>query len=137
MPVSLTVYPDRGLVYSVFRGEVTEEEFLARAEALRSHPEFDSSFSEILDLRAVTELRTSAQALKYLSSRDGLFDYTSRHVVIAPPGLYVRMARLFQSSVEEGGSMFWVVRTPEEAFDCCAGYSSAITFSAISHRSDH
>lgn len=137
MPVSLTVYCDRGLVYSVFRGEVSEEEFLARAEAIRSHPEFNPSFSEILDLRAVTELRTSAQALKQLASRDGLFDHTSRHVVIAPAGLFVRMARMLQSSAEEAGPRFWVVRTPEEAFDYCAGHSPAITFTAIPYRSDH
>lgn len=117
MPVSLTIHPDRLLVYSTFHGDVTEEEFLQHGETIRLHPNFDPGFSEIVDLRGVTQLRASTEALRRLAARESLFHLDSKHVVIAPPGIIFRLARMFQGLAEDTRPKLKVVRTPQEAFD--------------------
>ena len=117
MPVSLTIHPDRALVYSSFHGDVTEEEFLRHMDTIRSYHSFDPSFSEVIDLRGVTELRISTEALNRVVRQEDLFRKDSRHVVIAAPGLISRLARAFQTQAAESRPPLKVVRTPEEAFD--------------------
>jgi hypothetical protein len=117
MPVTLTIHPDRALVYSSFHGDVSEEDFLCHGETIRSHPNFDPSFSEIIDLRGVTELRASTETLRRAALQESLFYRDSKHIVIAAPGLIFRLARMFQSLAQETRPKFKVVRTPEEAFD--------------------
>ena len=117
MPVSLHIHADRSLVYSSFHGDVTEEEFLRHADTIRLHPGFDPSFSEIVDLRGVTELRVSTHALNRMAQQESLFRRNSRHVVIAAPGLIFRLARVFQTQAAGTRPNLKVVRTPEEAFD--------------------
>ena len=117
MPVSLTIHPERRLVYSAFHGDVSEEEFLQHAHTIRSHPNFDPNFSEIVDLRGVTELRASTETLRRVAGEESLFHRESKHVVIAAPGLIFRLARMFQVVAEETRPKLKVVRTPEEAFD--------------------
>jgi hypothetical protein len=126
MPVSLTIHSDRRLVYSAFHGDVTEEEFLRHAETIKSHPNFDPSFSEIVDLRGVTELRASTETLRQMALRESVFYSDSKHVVIAAPGLVFRMARMFQNLAEETRPRLKVVKTPEEAFDYLRGSMSLI-----------
>src|SRR5690348_3339378 len=117
MPVSLTIDPKRALVYSAFHGDVTEEELLSHGETIRLHPQFERDFSEIVDLRNVTELRVSAETLSQLAARASIFDAGSKHVVVAAPGLVFRLARTFQTLAAETRPNLKVVRTPEEAFD--------------------
>ena|SRR5437867_12082759 len=121
MPVSLTIHPDRFLVYSTFHGDVTEEEFLQHGDTIRLHPNFDPRFSEIVDLRGVTELRASTEALKRLAAHESLFHLDSKHVVIAPPGIIFRLARMYQGLAEDTRPKLKVVRTPQEAFDYLSG----------------
>jgi hypothetical protein len=117
MPVSLNIHSDRALVYSSFHGDVTEEEFLRHMDTIRSHPDFDLGFSEIIDLRGVTALRTSTEALMRRAQQETPFRSNSRHVVIAAPDLIARLARAFQTQGSETPPNLRVVRTPEEAFD--------------------
>jgi hypothetical protein len=117
MPASVTIHSDRRLVYSAFHGELTEEEFLQHAERLRQHPSFDPSYDEIVDLRGVTELHASSEAVLKLAQTESLYNRESKHVVIAAPGLLFRLARLFQGLAEETRPNLKVVKTPEEAFD--------------------
>jgi hypothetical protein len=117
MPATLTVHPDRTLVYSSFHGDVTEEEFLRHMDTIRLSPGFDPSFSEIIDLGGVTALRTSTEALMRRAQQETPFRSNSRHVVIAAPDLIARLARAFQTQGSETPPNLRVVRTPEEAFD--------------------
>jgi phenylalanine-4-hydroxylase len=117
MPATLTIHSEKALVYSAFHGDVSEEEFLQNSETIRSHPNFDPSFSEIVDLRGVTELHASDDSLRQLAERESLFHRDSKHLVIAEPGLISRLARMFQELAEETRPHLKVVRAPEEAFD--------------------
>ena len=117
MPATLTIHPDRALVYSSFHGDVSEEEFLRHIDTIRSYHSFDPSFSEVIDLRGVTEFRISTEALNRAVQQGDLFRKDSRHVVIAAPGLIARLLRVLQTQSTETRPHLKVVRTPEEAFD--------------------
>lgn len=121
MPATLTIHPERRLVYTAFYGDLSEEEFLAHAERIRQHPNFDSGYNEVVDLRGVTELHASTETILNLARRESLFSKESKHVVIASPGMIFRLAKLFQGIAEETRPNLKVVRTPEEAFDYLIG----------------
>lgn len=117
MPVTLTIQPERALVYSAFHGDVSEEEFFRHGQTIRAHPSFDPTYSEIIDLRGITDIHASADTLKSSALEESIFSRESKHVVIAAPGLIFRLARMFQGFAADTRPNFKVVRTPEEAFD--------------------
>jgi hypothetical protein len=121
MPATLTIHPERRLVYTAFHGELGEDEFLAHAESIRAHPKFDPAYNEVVDLRGVTDLHASTDSMLKLARRESLFSKESKHVVIASPGLIFRLAKLFQGIAEDTRPNLKVVRTPEEAFDYLVG----------------
>ena len=59
MPVTVTVYPERGLTITTGEGVVTDEEFLRAREHLLANPAFDPAFDRIWDFSAITEARVS------------------------------------------------------------------------------
>jgi phenylalanine-4-hydroxylase len=121
MPATLTIHPERRLVYTAFHGDLAADEFLHHADAIRTHPNFDPSYNEVVDLRGVTELHANTDTVLKLARRESLFNRESKHVVIASPGLVFRLAKLFQGIAEETRPNLKVVRTPEEAFDYLIG----------------
>ena len=121
MPATLTIHPNRRLVYTAFHGDLDADEFMQHAETIRNHPKFDPSYDEVVDLRGVTELHASTEMVLKLARRESLFHRESKHVVIASPGLIFRLAKLFQGIAEETRPNLKVVRTPEEAFDYLIG----------------
>jgi hypothetical protein len=117
MPVTLTIQPERAVVYSAFHGDVSEEEFFSHGKTIRAHSSFNPTFSEIIDLRGVTDIHASPNSLKHVALQESIFSRDSKHVVIAAPGLLFRLARMFQGFAADTRPNFKVVRTPEEAFD--------------------
>lgn len=94
---------------------------MAHGDRIGAHPNFDPGYNEVVDLRGVTELRASKDAVLKLARRESLFSKDSKHVVIAEPGLVFRLAKLFQGIAEDTRPHLKVVRTPEEAFDYLIG----------------
>ncbi len=117
MPITLTIDRDQRVVYSALHGVITESEFLEHAHTIRSHPQFDAGFSEIIDFRGVTDVSVSTAALERLASSASIFDQESRHVIIAPAGLISDLVRMYQTLAESTRPRIAIVRTPEEAYD--------------------
>src|SRR5215467_13434583 len=61
--VHFSIDKDRRLVVVKFEGSVTVQEIAQYVESLVAHPDFDSSFSEITDLRGVEHFRSAGQRL--------------------------------------------------------------------------
>jgi hypothetical protein len=117
MPVTLTIDVEKGLVYSAFLGNVTEEEFVQHSQTIRSHPNFDPTFSEIIDFRSVTDVNISNDTLQAMAGGKSIFADQAHHVVIAPSGLIADLAKMFQVMAEQTRPNFAVVRTPAEAYE--------------------
>jgi hypothetical protein len=115
MGVRLTIDVNQRLVISTFSGELSDAELLGHASLIRSHPDFDPSFSEILDFSGVTGSNLSASAVRELSRRVSIFNLTSAHVVIAPQDHIFGLARMAEVFAEKSKPNGVVVRTMDEA----------------------
>ncbi|HKN36025.1 MAG TPA: hypothetical protein VJX16_22520 [Terriglobales bacterium] len=117
MPVTLTIDVEKRLVYSAFLGDVTEEEFVCHSQTIRSHPNFDPTFSEIIDFRSVTDAQISTDRLQAMAGAKSIFSSEAQHVVIAPSGLITGLARMFQVLAEQTRPNLGVVKTPAQAYE--------------------
>lgn len=105
---------DRLVVVTCF-GEVDDAEVLGTGAVIRSHPEFDPSFSEIVDLSEVSGGDISTQAIRELSLRESIFSPTSMHVAVAPQPVAFGLTRMFQGLAGQRRPNVVVVRTMEDA----------------------
>jgi hypothetical protein len=116
MSVHVDIDTNRKLVIVTYTGEISEAEAFGAARLERSHPDFDSSFSEICDLSGVTGDVVSSFAVEQLARRQSIFSRTSRHVVVAPQPHVFGRARMAEVYAEELKPHVIVVRTVNEAY---------------------
>ncbi|MGB8014090.1 MAG: hypothetical protein WCF68_20915 [Terriglobales bacterium] len=113
--VRLTIDVSRRLIVSTFYGEINDAEVLSVASLIRSHPDFDPSFSEIADFSGVTGGTLSTSAIRELSQRESILSPTSMHVALAPQGHIFGVFRMAQVLAEQTRPNTAVVRTIDEA----------------------
>ena len=115
MSVQVTVEASQRLVISTFSGDLTDADIGGFASLIRSHPDFDPSFSEILDFSGVTAASVSTSVVQEVSRRASNFNLASLHVVIAPQDVIYGLARMSQVFAEKTKPNAAVVRSMEEA----------------------
>ena len=99
------------LVYSVFSGEVTDEDFAEHMRVLLADPRFESAMPELVDLREVTGVSLSADTIPS-SARSPLHAPQARRAVVAPTDFLFGLARMYQAyRGDVGESQFSVFRT--------------------------
>jgi len=117
MPVFLKIYKERRLVMSTVSGVVTIDDALAHRESLRKHPDFDPSFSQLVDLTNVTKIEFSREDVGRFA-QDTIFLLNSRRAAVATDDLAYGLARMFEmhreSKGEEGVRVF---RRLDQALD--------------------
>jgi len=105
------------LVVSTFAGENSEEEIIGLASRIRADPDFDPSFTEIIDCRAVSVTRISTAFIRELSRRPNIFNPTAMHVIVAPQDHVFGLVRMGQVFAEQTIPNIVVVRTMDEAYN--------------------
>jgi hypothetical protein len=113
--VQLTINVKRAAPTSTFPGEINDAELLSVSSLIRSHPDFDPSFSEIMDFSGVTTANLSSSAVQEASRRPSSFNPASMCVVVAPQDLIFGLGRMSQVFAEKTRPNAAVVRTIEEA----------------------
>lgn len=113
--VQVTVEVSQGLVVCTFSGQITDEDVVRSGSLIHSHPDFDPSFSEIVDCSAITGISVSTSVIQDVSLRESYFNLNSAHVVIAPQDLSFGLARMAQVFAEKTKPNIFVVRSMEEA----------------------
>ena len=83
------------MVFSTANEVLTDEDLLDHQARLRSDPDFDSSFSQLIDCTQVTELRVSSSGVRRVA-KTKLFDATSRRAIVADQNQVFGMARMFE-----------------------------------------
>jgi len=73
----LTIDVNQRLVVHIFSGELSDADILELPSIVRSHPDFDPSFSEILDFSGITAGTVSTNGLVSLARRESSFSPTS------------------------------------------------------------
>ena len=107
---------EKRFVYSAFSGRTDDQEFLQQRSVIESHPDFDPSFSEIVDFSGVTGGEISNAALRNQAERESIYQPTSKHVVVCPMDLYFGLARMFQVYAEHSRPNFTVMRSLSDAY---------------------
>ena len=115
MGVQVTIEVSQRLVISTFSDQITDEDVVRAGSLIRSHPDFDPSFSEIVDCSAVTATSVSTSVIEDVSRRESYFNLNSAHVVIAPQDLSFGLARMAQVFAEKTKPNVLVVRSMEGA----------------------
>jgi hypothetical protein len=115
MGVQVTIDVQRKLVACTYYGEVNDADLFDVAALISSHPDFDPSFSELVDFSEVTAVAASTLAIEKSARQKSIFSLTSRHAVVAPQDHIFGLVRMFEVLAEQTKPNIMVVRTIDEA----------------------
>jgi hypothetical protein len=117
MPTFFKIFRERRLVMSAVSGVVTIADALAHRENLRKHPDFDPSFSQLVDLSNVTKIEFSHEDVVTFA-QDTIFSLNSRRAALATCDIAYGLARMFEMHREaKGEEGLRVFRNLDEALD--------------------
>jgi hypothetical protein len=94
MPSSYKIDKENRLVISTGTGVLTMADALAHQEQLLKDPDFDPSFSQLLDFTHVTDVELSSEEIHRLA-RTTVFSANSRLAFLANSDLKLGLARMF------------------------------------------
>jgi hypothetical protein len=114
MPGCYKIDKERRLVMTTAFGVVTKEDLLDHQDKLMADPDFDPTFSQLLDFAHMTKLDLKAADVKLLAERN-IFAANARRAFVVPEDVAFGMARMFEMLREGKGEQgIRVFRTLEE-----------------------
>lgn len=117
MPAFYKIDRENRLVMTTASGTVTLADALAHQEKLRRDPDFDPSFSQLLDVSFVTRLEITSEHVRLLAQSSS-FSQNSRRAVLVSNDTAYGLARMFEMLRESAGDTgIEVFRSLEEALD--------------------
>jgi hypothetical protein len=96
MPAEYKIDKARRMIFSVAYGTLTDLEVHSHQEKLRDDPDFDSSFSQLVDCTDVTKADDLSTDAIYELARRHLFGAESKRAFVAPKKLLFGLFRMFQ-----------------------------------------
>jgi hypothetical protein len=117
MPLFSKIEKARKLVISTGSGVLTMADALAYQDKLQQDPEFDPSFSQLLDFTHVTKVELETEDIRRLAQRS-LFSTDSRRAILVSSDVAYGLARMFEVLRESLGEKgIQVFRNLDEALD--------------------
>lgn len=105
MPISYRFHTDRNLLVTRYRGTVTDDEFVATYREIYEHPDAKPGLSELVDLRDVSSVQTSARAMRLVTGLVQQFHGEAaeqmRTAVLASTDLEFGLSRMYQAIAAE------------------------------------
>src|SRR5580692_4284264 len=95
MPFSYVVCREHRLVISTGSALVTWEEIRERQDQIKTDPEFNPEFNQIVDLRAVTGVRMTSEQASTLARRM-IFSATSNRAFVASNPAVCGVSRMWE-----------------------------------------
>ena len=115
MSVQFTIDASQKLVIRKFSGEISDADILENPRRVQADPQFDPSFSEVVDFSGVTGGDVSTSAIQELARQKSIFNLASKRVVIAPQPLLYGLTRMFEVYAEGTKPNIKLVHTFDEA----------------------
>jgi hypothetical protein len=114
--VRVDIDKDDRVVHSTFGGVLTVVDVLqGRAEAAK-HPDFDRTFTHVLDFTQVTAVDLEPQTLRDIIALPSIFEPDAVQVIVAPPmSPMFRIAHAFKAAAEGTNRDIRVAETLDEA----------------------
>jgi hypothetical protein len=109
LPVSYLIDQNHRLVFSRLSGTVTETEVHEHNRTLRTDPDFDPRYRQLVDCTGVTEILVGTPTISAIS-QDQFFAPGTRRAFIATSDVAFGLARMFALRAEASGQMIEVFR---------------------------
>lgn len=117
MPAFYKIDRENRLVMSIASGTITMAEALDHHQKLRSDPDFDPAFSQLLDVSHVTKIELTTEDVRRLAQA-AMFSSTSRRAILVSSDTAFGLARMFEILRESAGDTgIEVFRDLDEALD--------------------
>ena len=117
MPAFYKIDKERRLVISTGAGVTTLADIQAHQQRLLSDPDFDPSFSQLMDMTQVTRLELSADDIQLLAQTK-LFSPNSRRSILVKSDMVYGLGRMFGTLRDlMGEDGIRVFRNLDEALD--------------------
>ena len=117
MPAFYKIDKERKLVMSSGSGVLTREDLLGHQERLLKDPEFDPTFSQLLDFTHITKVDITPEDVR-LAARKTIFSPQSHRAMLVKDDLQFGLARMFEIHRELNGEKgIRVFRNIDEALD--------------------
>src|SRR5208283_4961352 len=121
MPAYFKIDKEHRLVMSMISGVFTMAEALAQRENLRKHPDFDPSFSQLVDFTQVARIELKQEDMQSLAQAS-IFSSDSRRAFVTSSDVVFGMARMFEALRDSiGDNGIRVFRNLDEALDWVLG----------------
>jgi len=115
MPVSSKIDKEHRLVICEIFGDVVDEDGPALQRVIREDPDFDPSFSQLLDMTGVTRVDANAETVRRLA-QTSVFSTNARRAFVANSDVIFGFARMFEMLRESaGGTALRVFRSRDDA----------------------
>ncbi len=114
MPISYDIDPNERLVISRLSGVVTNDEVQIHNRSLRTDPQFDPSYRQLIDLTGITEIRITTDTVT-TAAQNQYFTPGARRAFIATTDATFGLARMFALRAEAGGQTIEVFRDRAKA----------------------
>jgi len=117
MPAFYKIDKERRLVLSSATGSFNKEDALGHQNRLRADPDFDPTFSQLMDFTHVTQVLLTPADVKQLAISN-IFSKESRRAFLVANDLEFGLARMYEILRENAGERgIRVFRSLEEALD--------------------
>ena len=117
MPIRYEIDKERRLVITTGTGAVHLADALAHQESLRDNPDFDPTFSQLMDYTQLTEYNLGLDDMVKIAQRR-VFAPGSRRAIVVRDDLSYGLGRMFEMLRENAGEFgIRVFRDREEALN--------------------
>jgi hypothetical protein len=96
MPADYTIDKTQRMVFSKAYGILTDQDIISHQKMLRDDPDFDPSFSQLVDCTKVIKADDLSTDAIYELARRNLFGAESQRAFVAPKKLLYGLFRMFQ-----------------------------------------
>jgi hypothetical protein len=125
VPADYKIDKDGRFVLSTGTGRLSKEDVLSHMNRISTDPDFDPSFSQLLDFTKVTEVGFGPQEIREFAERN-IFAPSARRAFLVQNDLHFALARMFEIHRElRGESGIGVFRKVEDAIDWIAAGNHA------------
>jgi hypothetical protein len=96
MPADYRIDPENRRVWSSGTGVLTHEDITGHMSRLARDPQFDPSFSQLMDFRHITKVEVTTEQLIELTEVR-IFSPESKRAMVTLSGMHFGLARMYES----------------------------------------